>query len=171
MDGMTVAPGARAFLAVAALGAGLLHAALAPGAPPLLLAALLLVAAGELGWAVATFARDRPPAIRAAPALALAPVGGWAALAVAGATATSGTVLTLPLAPMGAASVLDIAIAGTVAVLLRRGRTRQPATRRAGGLRFVAALTLSACAVSAITVPALGVTDAGVAAVTVHHHH
>jgi hypothetical protein len=35
----------------------------------------------------------------------------------------------------------------------------------------VAALVLSAAAVCAVTVPALSRTDAGIAAVTLHHHH
>ena len=58
-DARPVAPATRAFLAVAALGAGLLHAALAPGAPPPLLAAFVALAAAELGWSVAALARDR----------------------------------------------------------------------------------------------------------------
>lgn len=163
-----VAAATRAFLAVAALGAGLLHAALAPGAPLPLLAVLVAVAFGELGWAVCTLARERPPLFGLVPALALAPVGVWAVLATVGATASSGSVLTLPLVPMGAASLLDLAVAATAGVVLRRAR---PVTEGSGALRFVATLALSACAVCAITIPALGATDAGVAAVTVHHHH
>ncbi len=163
-----VAPATRAFLAVAALGAGLLHAALAPGAPLPLLLILVGIAAGELCWSVAVFAKDRPPLFAIVPALALVPLGVWAALAVVGATASAGTVLELPLVPMGAASLLDLAIASTAAVVLRRGT---PARRKGGALRFVSALAVSACAVCALTIPALGATDAGVAAVTVHHHH
>ncbi|MGH1524830.1 hypothetical protein ACRAWC_12675 [Leifsonia sp. L25] len=163
-----VAPAIRAFLAVAALGAGLLHAALAPSAPLPLLALLIAVAAAELTWAVFTLARERPPLFGLIPALALAPLGIWAALATAGATATSGTVLTLPLLPMGVASLLDVAVAAVAAVVLRHGR---PARQESGALRFVAALAVSACVVCAVTIPALGVTDAGAAAVTVHHHH
>lgn len=163
-----VAPATRAFLAVAALGAGLLHAALAPGAPLALLLVLVGVAAAELTWAVAALARDRPPLFALAPALALVPLGLWASLAIVGATASGGTVLELPLAPMGAASLLDLCVAATSAVVLRRGR---PAPRTGGALRFVGALLVSACAVCAVTIPALGATDAGVAAVTVHHHH
>ncbi len=166
--GLAVAPSTRAFLAVAALGAGLLHAALAPSAPPVLLALLLAASIAELGWAVATLARDRPPLFGLVPALALVPVGLWASLAVVGATATSGSVLVLPLLPMGAASLLDVAVAATTAVALRR---RRPARADSGALRFVAALVLSAAAVCAVTVPALGQTDAGIAAVTLHHHH
>ena len=163
-----VAPPTRAFLAVAALGAGLLHAALAPGAPLPLLLALCGVATAELAWAAFTLAKDRPPLFAVVPAVALVPLGLWAALAVVGATASSGTVLELPLAPMGAASLLDLAVAATAAVVLRRSRTPH---RVGGALRFVCALALSACAVCAVTIPALGATDAGVAAVTVHHHH
>ncbi|WP_426519077.1 hypothetical protein ACPPVQ_04560 [Diaminobutyricibacter sp. McL0618] len=165
---LSAAPAVRAFLAVAALGAGLLHAALAPDAPPLLLGLLVLIAASELAWAVATLARERPPFFEVAPALALAPLVLWAGLAVAGASATTGTVIGLSLAPMGAASLLDVAIAVSTAVLVRR---RKPASQQTGAVRFVLALILSASAVSFITIPALGLTEAGVVAVTVHHHH
>jgi hypothetical protein len=92
----------------------------------------------------------------------------WAALAVAGATASGGTIIALPIASMAAASLLDVAVAATAAVILRRGR---PDPEQNAPLRFVIALTLSACVVSAVTIPALGLTDAGIAAVTVHHHH
>jgi hypothetical protein len=163
-----VAPATRAFLAVAALGAGLLHAALAPGAPAALLGVLLAIAAAELGWAAATLARDRPPLFRLIPALALAPLGVWAALAVAGAVAASGSVLVLPLLPMAVASLLDLAVAVVAAVVLRRGREARQDT---GALRFVLALAMSAAAVCAVTIPALGLTEAGVAAVEVGHHH
>ena len=163
-----VDPSTRAFLAVAALGAGLLHAALAPGAPLPLLVALMLLAAAELGWAVATLSLERPPGFRLLPALALMPVGLWAALATVGATATSGRVLALPLVPMGVASALNLCIAATSAVVIRRGRTEP---RPSGAVRFVAVLALSASAVCAVTIPALGLTGAGVAAVAVHHHH
>ncbi|GIT78550.1 hypothetical protein LLS1_02190 [Leifsonia sp. LS1] len=164
----SVVPPTRAFLAVAALGAGLLHAALAPSAPLPLLILLVIVAAAELAWSVTTLARDLPLVFRLVPVLALIPVGLWASLAVVGATATSGTVLALPLIPMGVASLLDVAVAAVSAVVLRRGR---PASQRGGALRFVAALALSASAVCAVTIPALGLTDAGIAAVTVGHHH
>lgn len=168
MSGTPVASPARAFLAVAALGAGLLHAALAPSAPLPLLVLLLVVAAAELGWSVTTLARDRPLFFRLVPVLALIPVAAWAALAVVGATATSGTVLSLPLLPMGVASLLDVAVAAVSAVVLRRDR---PASAHGGAVRFVAALALSASAVCAVTIPALGLTDAGYAAVKVGHHH
>ncbi|MFP3467145.1 hypothetical protein [Leifsonia sp. SIMBA_070] len=165
---VAVGPATRAFLAVAALGAGLLHAALAPSAPPALLAAFLVIALCELVWSAAGLARDQPPVLHLIPALALLPVGMWAALAVVGATASGGTVLALPFAPMGVASLLDVAVAATSAVVIRRNH---PVSDRHSFLRFFAGLVLSACAVSALVIPALGLTQAGVASVTVHHHH
>ena len=164
----SVAPATRAWLAVAALGAGLLHAALASGAPLPVAVPLLVTGAAELAWAVAAFLRDRPPFFRPSLFLALAPVAGWAALATAGATASGGTLLSLQPLPMAVASLLDVAVAGTVAVVLRRGR---PVASGSGALRFVLVLTLSAAAVSAAVVPALGVTQAGGAAAEVHRQH
>jgi hypothetical protein len=168
MSGTPVAPPTRAFLAVAALGAGLLHAALALSAPPALLVVFATIAAAELSWSVNTLARDRPALFRLVPPLALVPIGVWAAIAVVGATAAGGTVPVLPLLPMAAASLLDLLVAMTSAVVLRRGR---PASPRGGAVRFVAAVAFSAAVVCAVTIPALDVTDAGVAAVRVGHHH
>lgn len=168
MSSPAVAPGTRAWLAVAALGAGLLHAALAASASLPAAIVLLTFAVAELGWAGATFVRDRPPFFRAVLVAALVPVGAWAVVATVGATSAAGTILALPPLPLAVSALLDVAIAGTVAVVLRRGsRVRSDA----GSLRFVAALVLSATAVCAVTIPALGLTDAGVAAVDVHLQH
>ncbi|MFF1572674.1 hypothetical protein ACFVWR_08010 [Leifsonia sp. NPDC058292] len=163
-----VPPAARAWLAVAALGAALLHAALAASAPLPALIVLLAIGAAELAWAAATLARDQPPALKASLFLALVPVGAWAAIATVGATTEAGTVLALPPLPLGVASLLDVAISLTVAVLLRRNR---PAPQNTGAGRFVLSLALSAAVVCGVTIPALGVTDAGVAAVDVHLQH
>jgi hypothetical protein len=69
---------------------------------------------------------------------------------------------------MAVASLLDLAVAVVAAVVLRRGREARQDT---GALRFVLALAMSAAAVCAVTIPALGLTEAGVAAVEVGHHH
>lgn len=165
---VAVAPATRAWLAVAALGAGLLHAALASGSPIPVAVVLIAVAAAELAWAVAAFVGDRPPFLRAALFLALLPVAGWAGLATVGATASGGVVLSLQPAPMAVASLLDVAVAATIAIVLRRNR---PAPHDSGALRFVTVLALSAAAVSALTIPALGTTAAGGAAAEVHLLH
>jgi len=166
--GVPVSAVTRAWLAVAALGAGLLHAALAASAPLPAAIVLATFAAVELGWAVAAFLRDRPPFFRAALVAALVPVGAWAVVATVGATSEAGTILALSPLPLGVAALLDVAVAGTIAVVLRRAK---PVTANAGALRFVLALLLSAAAVCAVTIPALGLTDAGVAAVDVHLQH
>ncbi|MFF1632358.1 hypothetical protein [Leifsonia sp. NPDC058248] len=164
---MTVAPATRAWLAVVALGAGLVHAALAASAPLPALIVLTAIGAAELGWAAATLIRDRPPLLRASLYLALAPIGCWAAVATVGATTAAGTVIALPPLPLAVASGLDLTIAVVIAVVLRR----RASAHDTGAVRFVLALLLSSAAVSAVTVPALAVTDAGVAAVDVHLQH
>ncbi|WP_223692987.1 hypothetical protein [Leifsonia poae] len=163
-----VSPPVRAWLAVVALGAGLLHAALAASAPLPALIVLATIGAAELGWAALTFAREHPPLLRAALFLSLAPIAAWAAVASIGAATEAGTILALPPLPLGVASALDLTVALTIAIVLRRHR---PAARNASALRFVIALTLSAAVVCAVTIPALGQTDAGVAAVDVHLLH
>ena len=163
----SVAPATRAWLAVAALGAGLLHAALAASAPLPALIVLVAIGAAELAWAGMTFARDRPPFLRASLYLALLPVALWAAVASIGAASGAGTVLALQPLPLVVASALDLAVAATVAVVIRRGR---PA-RDSGAIRFVLTLLVSAAVVSGVTIPALGVTNAGLAAVSVHLQH
>jgi hypothetical protein len=165
---MTVAPATRAWLAVVALGAGLLHAALAASAPLPALIVLAAIGAAELGWAAATFARDRPPLLRASLYLALVPIGCWAAVATVGATTAAGALVALPPLPLAVASGLDFTVAVIIAVVLRR---RRASVQDTGAVRFVLALLLSAAAVSAVTIPALAVTDAGVAAVDVHLQH
>lgn len=163
----SVAPATRAWLAVAALGAGLLHAALAPSAPLPALIVLVAIGAAELTWAAMTFARERPPLLQASLYLALLPVALWATVASAGAATGAGTILALQPLPLAVASGLDLAVAATVAVVLRR---RRPA-RDSGAVRFVLTLLVSAAVVSGVTIPALGLTSAGLSAVSVHLQH
>jgi hypothetical protein len=136
-----------------------------------LLAAFLTLALAELLWAAATLARDAPPALRLIPALALLPMMLWAALAVAGATGSGGTAVALPLIPMAASSLLDVAVAATAAVAIRRGPTARAVTGRTATLRFAVAIVLSVCAVAAVVLPALEFTQTATASVTVHHRH
>ncbi len=174
-------PATRAWLAVASLGAGLLHLATGAGAAVPALVALVLFGAAEVSWSVACLARDRAPAAHYAVYAALVPVGCWAAIATAGATfGVSPAFASLPPFPLLVASALDVSIAMTLAVGMRRAQQdsggRSPAPR-APAARFVAALLLSAAAVTLVTVPALGATGAGAQAVNVHllheggHHH
>ncbi len=173
----STAPVTRAWLAVASLGAGLLHLATGAGAALPALVALLLFGAAEVSWSVACLARDRAPGGAFAVYAALLPVGCWAAIATAGATfGVSPAFAALPAFPLFVASALDVSVALTVAVAVRRAGRRRLASE-ASAARFVAALLLSAAAVTLVTVPALGETGAGAQAVNVHllhedvHHH
>jgi hypothetical protein len=139
------------------------------------LVALVIFGAAEVSWAVACLARDRAPVARFAVYAALIPVGCWAAVATAGATfGVSPAFAALPAFPLLVASALDFSIAMTLAVGLRRTNRVSP---RAPNARFIAALLLSAAAVTLVTVPALGSTGPGAQAVNVHllhgggHHH
>jgi len=88
----------------------------------------------------------------------------------------------LPLQPMATATLFDLFLAGSLALILRRAsaapaapaapatRTAPPApdaavTAQPAGWRFLAALTLAALVVSGLTTPALAATDAGTHAV------
>ena len=178
----STAPATRAWLAVASLGAGLLHLATGAGAALPALVALVIFGGAEVSWSVACLARDSVPAARQAVYAALLPVGCWAAIATAGATfGVSPAFAALPAFPLLVACALDLSIAMTLAVGFRRARN--PGSRanrvppRAPAARFVAALMLSAAAVTLVTVPALGTTGSGEQAVNVHllhgggHHH
>lgn len=157
-------------LAMAALGAGLLHLALAAGADLSFQIAFAVCGVAELVWAGFAIARhplpqtqSHPPAealplARAIPSLALVPIGVWLIALLSPAT-TPGT---LPLPAIAVASLLDLGVAIGAAVLLRS----RPAARRqsAHGEGFTVPLVIGAFAMTAIVLPALGSTAAGSAA-------
>ena len=150
----------RVQLALAALGAGLVHFAVAAGAGLPLAIIFCLCGAAELIWAAYAIARPDPPLIRLVPALALIPLGLWAAALLSGAA----TAETLPPFALAIAALLDLVVAVGLAASERRDRRHSTAARQPSGLRFTLALIIGALAVSALTLPALGATAAGIAA-------
>jgi hypothetical protein len=136
----------RSALGFAALGAGLLHLALAIGADPRLAAGLAVVGGGEFLWGVLAVSRPRVAVPRIALVGALVPPTAWVALLLAGLPGPR------PL-PMLAATALDLAVAGLLAAG-QRGRTgREP---NHPGVR----IAIVGVAIAAITVPALIATEA-----------
>jgi hypothetical protein len=134
---------ARCWAGLASLGAALVSIALAReqvGAAWTTFAVLLLLAAGQLAWALAALARDRLPL----PGLAVA-VNALAAVALA-----SGT------APIGAAVLPLVVIA---AVVVARARRDGPARRSAAG--YLGAVGVAGMLVAAVTTPVLAATEAG----------
>lgn len=137
----------RSALGFAALGAGLIHVALAVGAQPWLAAVLVVVGAAEFLWGVLTVSRPGVPLPRVAIAGALVPPALWIVLLVAG----------LPDGPRPlpflAATLLDLAVAIGLAAGLRRAPRAEPRHPLVG-------IAVAGAVVAAIVVPALIATEA-----------
>jgi hypothetical protein len=136
----------RSALGFAALGAGLVHLALAVGAPVPLAVGLIGVGAAEFLWGVLTVSRPGVPLPRVAIAGALVPIATWIVLLVAGISGPR-------VLPMLAATVLGLAVAIGLAAGLRRAPRPEPARPAVG-------IAIAALVVAAITVPALIATEA-----------
>ncbi|TFD62059.1 hypothetical protein E3T39_03350 [Cryobacterium suzukii] len=167
-------PVIRMWLGFAAIGAALIHLAVGAGAPlPL---SILLVGFGltELGWAVVTLSQSRPVAIRVAFGATLIPVLVFATTATLGSgLGVSAAETGLPMYPMVIASLFNLYLAGSLAVIIRKKAHASPAavserTRtvaQPGGWRFLTALVVAGLVVSGLTTPALAATNAGLYAV------
>jgi hypothetical protein len=160
-----MSPVVRTWLGFAALGSALIH--LAVGATAGFPLSVLLVGFGvaELGWGIATLATGRVLAARIVVGAALIPVLIWGATAALGSgLGVMNAQIGLPLYPMAMAALLDIFLAATVAIALRRASNGAPTPVRAAspaGWRFVIGLVVGGFLLSAITTPALAATEVG----------
>lgn len=179
----------RTWLAMAAIGAGLIHVALGAGAPLVLAVPLVAIAAAEVLWGVLAVLRDRVYFPTVALFGALAPIGLWALLITAASVAGAPELLApMPFLAMGSATLFDLFIAGVLAVRRRRAarvtgssvpaREPAPAAEAAPAEpsvgRYLIGVLAGACVVSALTTPALANTHAGQYAVphgTLHGSH
>jgi hypothetical protein len=110
----------RHWLALAALGAALIHLAVGAGSPPAALVALLVIGVAEGAWAVAVLRSDRLPLPAWAVVGALVPVAGWALLVTAAVVMSApGITSDLPAIPLLAATRLDLVVAAVVGRHLR----------------------------------------------------
>jgi hypothetical protein len=145
----------RAWLGFFALGAGLIHVALVIGSPIVVAIPLLVVGVAEFAWGVFAFTASAIPFARAARIAAVVPILGWVVLLlVVGADAVPG----VRALPMLVASLLDLAVAIAITVVLRRADREQ---RPIASGRYLLGLGLGALAVAALTTPALAATEAG----------
>lgn len=143
-------------VAVAILGAGLVHLAVGAGSPLPLIVVFVAVGIAELGWAGATLRADRVPAPRVFLAVSLVPVVTWAVSLATGMTPA------LPLGPLAAATALGFAAVAVVAVGLRGTRpvpSGDPSAEHPW--RFIGTLAASAAIVAGVVTPALSGTWAG----------
>ncbi|MFT7711416.1 hypothetical protein ACMT9Y_10690 [Clavibacter tessellarius] len=134
----------RHWLALAALGAALIHLAVGAGSSPASMVALLVIGVAELAWAVAVLRSDRLPAATWAVVGALVPVAGWALLVSAAVVLDApGITSGVPAMPMLAATLLDLAIAAVVGRHLRsRAESEAEATCTAVESRLPADIAL-----------------------------
>jgi hypothetical protein len=110
----------RHWLALAALGAALIHLAVGAGSPPAAMVALLVIGLAELAWAIAVLRADRLPIASAAAVGALVPVAGWALLVSAAVVLDApGITSGIPALPMLAATLLDLVVAAVIGRHLR----------------------------------------------------
>jgi hypothetical protein len=171
----------RTWLGLAALGAGLIHLAVAAGAPPVLLAVFAALGAAELAWGVAALARWTVPFPRISVAAITVPTLLWVVLLlvaagdVHGAAHASGThtaamtgplAAQLPVGPLLAAALLDISIAAVLAVRLRGGRPDGRPTHKPGVWTYLVGVLGGAGVIFALTSAALGGTAVGQVAMT-----
>ncbi len=159
----------KAWLATAALGAGVIHLSVVVSSPLPLGIAMFLVGAAELAWALLALTRDRLPLPRATRLLALVPVAIWALLLVASIAGAEGAASLLPLVPMALGTLFNLFIAITLSIQLRTGRTDAAQPAPAAG-RYLLGLAAGAAVVAGITTPALAASEAGLYAVP-HGEH
>lgn len=158
-------------MALASLGVGLVHLAVAAGSPLLLAVLLAGFGVAELGWGVALLVRGRVILPRAALPLALAPVALWglditAAVALGG----SGMTASLPIGPMAAASALSLFVGTGLALARQRSLSPRPAASAPRPGRYLLGMTFAALLVASLVTPALAGTNAGTEAVP-HGEH
>jgi hypothetical protein len=142
---------------LAAVGAGLVHLATAIGSPPAVAAVVAVIGIAEFGWGViAISARSMPLVARIG---AIVPVALWAlVLVVAGPAQLGPFTSTLRLAPMLAASALDLVVVAGVTVAVRRAAGGREPSRGRGAVVMV---VLCGAAIAVLTAAALTATEAG----------
>jgi hypothetical protein len=166
-----VTDSSRSGMALASLGVGLVHLAVAAGSPLFLAVLLAGFGVAELGWGVTLLARGRILLPRAALPLALAPVALWGLdLTTAVALGGSGMTASLPFGPMAAASLLSLFLAARLAFARRRSLAPQPQASAHRPVPYLLSMTLGAMLVAGLVTPALAGTNAGTEAVP-HGEH
>lgn len=144
---------------LAAVGAGLIHLASALGSPPAVAVVVAVVGAAELVWGVIAVTARALPVANAARAGALVPVVLWVlVLLVAGPAQLGPFTSTLRLAPMLAASALDLVVVASIAIVRRRAAAGRAPSRGRGAMIL---LVLCGAAIAVLTAAALGATEAG----------
>ena len=151
----------RSWLAFAAMGAGMIHLALAPGFGVPGAVAPVVLGAAEFGWGVAMLARDRFVVIRLTRVAAFVPAIGWGILLLVAVALQAPTLASiLPVLPMAVATLFTLVIAAALSARMRHPSVRSD--RPVGAYRYLAALMAGGLLVSALTTSALAAPQAGI---------
>lgn len=162
-----MSPIVRAWVALAAIGAGIIHLALVIGAPLPLAVAFGALGFVEFAWGVVAFARE-PVAPRVAIGVGIAPALVWgAALAVRASWVAAGferlgAVASTPLISLAVATLFELFVVAVLGARLRRaadGPVPAPGTAK-----YLLGICAGALVVAALTAPALAATEAGLGA-------
>ena len=138
----------RAWVAFAAVAAGILHIALALGRPVELASILFIVGLVEFAWGAIVLSRARLLAPEVALPLALAPGILWAVALFAG-------VAGLPLLPLATSTLLEL----VVAVLLARALRRDAPPTEPSARRQAVGVAIALVVIAGVTLPALTFTQ------------
>ena len=152
----------RTWLGLLAIGAALIHLAVAAGSPALSAVVFSVLGSAECAWGAFALARARVPAPRLGLAAVLAPIAAWALLTVprmGGMTGMRSTSAALPVLPLAAASGLDVAAAVLLAALVRRGVPTEVRMPSPGA--YLAGVLAGCAAVAAVASTAMGGTLVG----------
>lgn len=153
-----MSPTGRTLIAFAAIGAGLIHFALAIGSPVGVAAILAIVGMVEFAFALVTMAIGRLLAPRAVLGAALAPVVLWTlAIFAFSSTASPDVVAALRFVPLAIAAAFELFIAGSIALHLRRAVSTH-ATFSTG--RYLRGTIAGGLVIAAFTLGALSATGA-----------
>jgi hypothetical protein len=175
----------RTWLGLCALGAGMVHLAVAAGSAPVLLALFVGIGVAELAWGVSALAK--PDLLRPGLAIygALLPIAVWLALLLGGSGSMSGMsgmttqqmpsmAPVLPAGAMLGATALDLVLAVGLALVLRRaapraagerheqvGPSEEPAAQQERPWRFLIGVLAGAAVVAVVTANSLAATPVG----------
>ena len=158
---------ARTWLGLGAIGAGLIHLAVAASSAPALLMLFLAIGAAETAWGVAAMARRSLALPRTAMAGALLTVVVWIITlqATPMRMSTSSTMVMTPVLPTGAmlgAGALDLLIAVGIALVRRGARASADQTEAPpSALRFLVGTIIGAGVVAVVTANCLAATPIG----------
>lgn len=145
----------KTWVALSAIGAATIHLALVVGSPLGVGIIMGILGVAELAWGVAMLASSRALLPRTALAVSVVPVG------LMGFALSFGVLPGTALAPLAFAVLLELFVAGALAISLRRGHPADAATRTPSAGRYILAVLLGSLAVASITTPALAATEAG----------